>query len=142
MSRHSIHLVPSIVLLAFVGLACSASNSSETLSDSISSPFQWSSDSSGSIGGDSAYRQDVGDYTIAFTEQPGDWEAFRQGVGRLAEQRGITNWEGDVFTCASIGLGLQRADLDAGDAGRFGENLFGANSRSRSALLAGYASIP
>ncbi len=141
MTRHSFLLVLSIAFLSFVGLACSASNSSETLSDSVSSPFEWSSDSSGSIG-DSAYRRDVSDYTIAFAEQRGDWAAFRQAVGYLAEQRGITNWEEDVYTCASIGLGLQRAYLDVDAAGRFGEDLFGANPRSRSALLAGYASIP
>ncbi len=138
MQRHWLTLVPSIALL----FGCSFSDSSETLSNSISSPFDWSSSSSDSSGGDSAYRQDVSDYTIAFTRQAGDLDAFRQGLGRLAERRGITNWEEDSFTCASIGLGLQRAQLELAAAERFGVDLFGANLRSRRGLLAGYASIP
>ena len=138
MQRHWLVLVPSIALV----FGCSFSDSSETLSDSISSPFDWSSSSSDSSGGDSAYRQDVSDYTIAFTRQGGDLDAFRQGLGQLAERRGITNWEEDSFTCASIGLGLQGAQLELATAERFGADLFGANLRSRRDLLAGYASIP
>ena len=138
MQRHWLILVPSIALV----FGCSFSDSSETLSESISSPFDWSSSSSGSSGGDSAYRQDVSDYTIAFTRQGGDLDAFRQGLGQLAERRGITNWEEDSFTCASIGLGLQGAHLELATAERFGADLFGANLRSRRDLLAGYASIP
>lgn len=138
MLRHWLVLVTSIALC----WGCSFSDSSETLSDSISSPFDWSSSSSDSSGGDSAYRQDVSDYTLAFARRGGDVEAFRQGLGRLAERRGITNWEEDAFTCASIGLGLQRAQIDVASAERFGVDLFGANLRSQRHLLAGYASIP
>ncbi len=138
MQRHWLVLGPSIALL----FGCSFSDSSETLSDSISSPFNWSSSSSDSSKEDSAYRQDVSDYTIAFTRQRGDLDAFRHGLGQLAERRGITNWEEDSFTCASIGLGLQRAQLELAAAERFGVDLFGANLRSRRGLLAGYASIP
>lgn len=118
------------------------SNSSETLSDSISSPFDWSSGSSKSSGGDSAYRQDVSDYTVAFVRDGGDLDAFRTGLGRLAEQRGITNWEADSFTCASIGLGLQQARLDRAAALRFGQQLFADNPVSLEALDAGYTRIP
>ena len=138
MQRHWLVLV----LLIALAFGCSFSDSSETLSESISSPFDWSSSSSDSSGGDSAYRQDVSDYTIAFTRQGGDLDAFRQGLGQLAERRGITNWEEDSFTCASIGLGLQGAQLELAAADRFGADLFGANLRSRRDLLAGYASIP
>ncbi len=138
MQRHWLILVPSIALV----FGCSFSDSSETLSHSISSPFDWSSSSSDSSAGDSAYRQDVSDYTIAFTWQGGDLDALRQGLGQLAEHRGITNWEADPFTCASIGLGLQHAQLDLTAAERFGADLFGANLRSQRDLLAGYASIP
>jgi hypothetical protein len=141
MRRDPLLFVLAPFLLA-TGDGCSISNSSETISNSISSPFQWSSDSSGSLGDDSAYRQDVGDYTVAFAEAGGDLSGFREGLGRLALRHGITNWEEDAYTCASIGLGLQRVGLDEQAAARFGEDLFGANTRSRSALLAGHASIP
>ena len=139
MHRHRLVLVSSLAL----GLACTSSDSSNTLSDSISSPFHWSSGSStSSSGGGSAYRQDVSDYTVAFARQGGDLDALRQGVGRLAERRGITDWESDPFTCASIGLGLQRAHFDRAAAEHFAAELFGPNRESRYALLAGYASTP
>jgi hypothetical protein len=140
MRRHWLVLVSSLAL--GLGLACASSNSSQTLSDSVSSPFKWSSSSADSSTGQSAYRQDVSDYTIAFTRQRGDLEALRQGLGRLAERQGITNWEADPFTCASIGLGLQRAQLDPAAVESFGADLFGANLQSQQNLLAGYASIP
>jgi len=144
MTRSSVLVTLAIAWLSVaIGAGCSISNSSETLSDSISSPFDWSSGSSASSGGDdSAYRQDVSDYTLAFSEASGDWAAFRHGVGRLAAEHGIANWEEDAFTCASIGLGLQRGGLDLEAADRFGADLFGSNARGRQALLAGYASIP
>jgi hypothetical protein len=122
--------------------ACSISNSSETLSDSMSSPFDWSSSSSDSSVGDSAYRQDVSDYTVAFARDSRDYDAFRAGLRQLSETHGITNWEDDAFTCASIGLGLQHARLGSAQALRFGEDLLGRNASARQALEAGYASIP
>jgi len=134
--------VSATLLAGLAGLAgCSISNSSETLSDSISSPFKWSSGSSDSGGGDSAYRRDVSDYTVAFVRDGGDLDAFRTGVGRLAEQRGITDWEADVFTCASIGAGLQQAHLDRAEALRFGHQLFADGSESLAALDAGFSRI-
>lgn len=154
----------------FVGLlavaGCSASNSSETMSDSVSSPFKWSSGSSDSSSdGDSAYRQDVSDYTVAFARSgsandgtgslslardsddahlsdpsdPSDLDAFRSGLRRLAEQRGISNWEEDGLTCASIGLGLRHAELAPEAALAFGRQLLGGNARAIAALRAGYA---
>jgi hypothetical protein len=136
-------IVSAIVATVLLGSGCSISNSSETLSDSLSSPFDWSSDSSdSSSGGDSAYRQDVSDYTVAFARNGGNLDAFRMGVRQLAEHRGIANWEDDATTCASIGLGLRLAELDLAAAEHFGEDLLGANERGQGFLRAGYASIP
>jgi hypothetical protein len=144
-------LVP--VLLATGG--CSASNSSETLSDSISSPFDWSSGSSDSSSdAASAYRQDVSDYTVAFARSSaadagagvagvaGAMDAFRGGLRDLAEKRGVSNWEADDLTLASVGLGLQRAGMSDSEALAFGEQLLGRDATGLRALRAGYASIP
>jgi hypothetical protein len=141
MKRNLVGVAVAAILLAGT-TSCSISNSSETLSDSMSSPFDWSSSSSDSSMGDSAYRQDVSDYTVAFTRDARDYDAFRTGLRQLAETHGITNWEEDAFTCASVGLGLQRADLDRADALHFGEDLLGGNAAARRELEAGYASIP
>jgi hypothetical protein len=133
-----------LALVPFVALAsgCSISNSSETISDSLSSPFRWSSDSSTSGGEESAYRRDVSHYAASFAREGGDLDAFRTGVRQLAEAHGITNWEEDALTCASIGLGLQLAGLDASRAERFGDALLTAHPQSLAALRSGYASTP
>lgn len=142
MQREFLTFVCLAVLLGS-GVACSFSKSSETIGDSISSPFDWSSDSSNSSGGgDSAYRQDVSDYTVAFVRSGGDIDSFRSGLRRIAERRGITDWEGDELTCASIGLGLQRANFDEAAAFEFGRALFGADTPGLDDLGVGYASIP
>ena len=137
-----------LTLLATGG--CSASNSSETLSDSISSPFDWSSGSSDSSSDGLAYRQDVSDYTVAFARSSSvqaeagaaDFHAFRAGLRQISEKRGVSNWEEDPLTCASIGLGLQRAEMSDSEALGFGERLLGKDAAGLRALRAGYASIP
>ena len=128
--------------MAALGFGCSASNSSDTLSDSISSPFEWSSSSSDSSSdAATAYRQDVSDYTLAFTRTGDELDAFRDGLRRLAERRGITNWEADPLTCASIGQGLRDADLGHADAMSFARQLLGENPASLRALRVGYAQV-
>ena len=132
-----------VCLAALIGFGCSISNSSDTLSNSISSPFEWSSDSSDSSSdAASAYRQDVSDYTVAFARNGGDLDAFRSGVRSLAESRGVTNWEADVLTCASIGLGLRHAELGELEAMAFGRELLGEDAPGLVALRGGYESIP
>lgn len=142
------NLVAVVYLAAVLGFTlvlggCSMSNSSETLSDSISSPFEWSSGSSdSSSGGDSAYRRDVSDYTVAFAHSGAvDLDAFRSGLRQLAEERGVSNWEDDPLTCASVGRGLQRARLSNADALAFGQRLLGGDTPGFDALRAGYSSV-
>ncbi len=146
MKRHFVFVVVLIalvvVLTMLTGSGCSFSNSSETLSDSISSPFELSSDSSDSDAGASAYRQDVSDYTVAFALEGGNLDAFRSDVRLLAERNGISNWEEDAFTCASIGLGLRLAQLDSAAARSFGQELLGGNERGLRFLRSGYATTP
>lgn len=134
-------VVASLVLLGAV--SCSISTS---LSESSSSPFEWVSESSGSIsgssgGGDNAYRQDVSDVTLAFATTGGDVDAFRARIATLATQRGVTSWEEDAPTCASIGEGVRRAKLDQVAALDFGEHLFGENAASLAAYRGGYATV-
>ena len=140
-----------LVALAFLLFAlggCSISNSSETISDSVSSPFRWSSGSSGSSSGadeeseEAIYRRDVSRYAEGFARAGGDPDAFRTGVRGLAQARGITNWEEDPLTCSSIGLGLQLAQLEAGRASRFANAMVGGHPRCIEAMRGGYESSP
>jgi hypothetical protein len=102
------------VALAVAGaLACSFSYSSQSASDSSRS----SSESSSSISTSSsprsgtAYRNDVSDYTEAYVLSGGSEGGFLQGLGRIAEKRGITDWEADENTWTGIGRGLGRTRI-------------------------------
>ena len=131
----------SILLSAstLVATGCSISTSLETISDSISSPFE---SSSGSSGESTAYREDVSDYTVAYVRSGGDLDAYRLGLSALAMDRGISNWQEDAFTCASIGLGLQQADFDEVGLQAFASSLFGSDAVGLHWLRAGYDLTP
>lgn len=139
---------PRLAILAVLGLlvslsaGCSISKSSETISDSLMSPFRWSSDSSKSGDKHSAYRRDLSDYAASFARDGGDLDAFRTAVRQRAEAQGISNWQEDAFTCASIGYGLQLAQLDAAQVDHFAEALLAGHPKGIEALHAGYAAIP
>jgi hypothetical protein len=105
---------PAAVVLAVAGaVACSFSYSSKSASDSSRS----SSESSSSISTSSsprsgtAYRNDVADYTEAYVVSGGSESSFLNGIGGLAEKRGITDWEADENTWTGIGRGLGRTRI-------------------------------
>lgn len=125
----------SFSLLLVTTAGCSISTSFQTISDSISSPFE---SSSGSSGESTAYREDVSDFTVAYVGRGGDLDAYRLGLTELAKEHGISNWEEDAFTCGSIGLGLHRADFDEVELQRFASNLFGTDDEKLDRLRSGY----
>lgn len=128
----------SILLIASALISttgCSISNSLQGISNSISSPFE---SSSGSSGESTAYREDVSDLTVAYVQSGGDLDAYRLGVTALAKNRGISNWEEDSFTCASIGFGLKRAEFDEAGLQEFASNLFGSDADKLRQLQSGY----
>ena len=126
-----------LIALAVAPLACAASNSSDSLSTSVSSPFKSSSSSWDAV----AYREDVREVTHAYVRSGGELPAFQRSVGDLAEQRGITNWEEDELTCASIGEGLRQAELEAGEAREFAARLFGSGAEQIQYVQLGYATV-
>jgi hypothetical protein len=85
--------------------------------ESISGSIRSISQSSGSGGGDTAandpYRRDVRAFAAAFAEAPGSTADFLRGVGRIAEQHGVSDWEGEPLTLVAIGEGLRDAGYDA-----------------------------
>lgn len=103
---------------------CAASQSSGSVSDSVSSPFEWSSSSMG--GDDSAmYRQDVERTTVANVRAGGDANALRHSLAGLAHEHGITDWPDDATTLEGIVAGLHAAGLEADAQGDFADELFG-----------------
>ena len=86
--------------------ACSSFSAS---SDSISSPFVSSASSSKSSSPETAYRQDVSDYTAAHLQSGGKPDELRRQIGSLAAKHGITDWEHNESTFRAIGAGLAKA---------------------------------
>lgn len=149
-----------VLLFVFViGSACSISKSSQSISNSISSPFKWSSNSSTSsspsdddgeeseqpAAEEARYEDDVSEYSFAFARdhqdpQTDEIASFRAGLARLAEKHGLTDWENDPLTIASIGRGFARADIDETRLRSFSTLLFGADLDKLEQLEKGMAS--
>ena len=129
--------------LAFVWLAacvvgCSFSDSSESISKSVSSPFTSSSRSSG--GSDQSYRDDVRDYTAAYVKSGGDFDAFQKQIAKLAAKHGITDWELDTNTFVGIGEGLKKAGATPTELAAWKTNLAGSDLSRANAIQQGYDS--
>ena len=110
-----IALVACTVLLAGAMAGCSfsasskgSSKSSESSSDILSSPFTSSSASSSP---EDAYREEVKDFTASYLESGGNASKLEQEVGKIAEKRGISDWESNEATYVGIGKGLHKAGL-------------------------------
>jgi hypothetical protein len=135
------NLIAAGVVISLVCISgCSISASSNGISDSISSPFKWSSDSSKSSSDDKkeAYLGDVRDYTVAYLRSSNDIEAFRKGLASLAAKHGITNWEADLASYSGIGEGLGKAQVSVTQAEVFKNNLSGGDTVKAAAIQKGY----
>jgi hypothetical protein len=104
-------ILRALQLTGTTALALAMLAGCSSISDSVSSPFKWSSDSSKSSSGgkEQSYRNDIRDYTEAYLRSSGDLDAFRNGLASVAAKHGITNWEADQATFAGIGEGLGKA---------------------------------
>jgi len=120
-----------------------------SISKSISSPFEWSSDSiasssssSGSSSGDrsEAYRNDVRDYTAAYVQSGGQFDTFTRGLSNIASKHGVSNWEADNNTYVGIGQGLRKAGVTSSQLGVWKTNLAGSDSSKAGAIQKGYDS--
>ncbi len=121
------------LILALAVTGCSISKS---VSDSVSSPFKWSSSS---IGGEKeAYQGDVRDYTEAYVRSASDIEGFRKGLASLAEKHGISNWEADESTYIGIGAGLAKAGVKEMQLEVYKTNLSGKDPVKAAAIQKGY----
>ena len=126
----------SILLIAPIG--CSFSDSSESLSKSISSPFQSSSGSSGN--NQQAYQNDVADYTHAYVISGGQFDTFWKGLANVAERNGISNWEAEDVTYVGIGQGLAKAKFSQTQVDVFAKNVSGNDDHKAKLVQQGYES--
>jgi len=131
-------LALALAALAAAAMGCSISHSSESLSKSVSSPFKWSSSSSGEAD-DPAYQEEVGSFAAGFARSGGDANAFRRGVASIAERRGIQDWEDDDQTCRAIGAGLEQAELSESGAEALAGDLLSGRADRVKVVMKGYA---
>ncbi len=123
-------------LLALAVIGCSISKS---ISDSVSSPFKWSSESlSSSGGGKESYQADVRDYTDAYVRSSSDVEGFRKGLASIAEKHGISNWEADEATYTGVGAGLAKARVNETQLDVYKTNLSKGDATKARAIQNGY----
>ncbi len=131
-------LVAIAWLVSSVAIGCAwISDSSRSVSKSVSSPLRSSSNSSGG-GEDPTYMREIRDFSYGFAKSGGEAGAFARGVGSLAQRRGIQNWEDDEDTCRAIGEGFR----DAGIGKSASEELIGRSvppdSRAAAWMRGGY----
>ncbi len=109
-------LLSIVVMLATYTAGCSfsasskgSSKSSGSISDIVSSPF---TSSSGSSSPENQYREEVKDFTASYIKSGGSAANLEQEVGKIAEKRGISDWEDNEATYVGIGKGLHKAGLN------------------------------
>lgn len=133
------------VLLLGSSLALLAGCSiSESISKSVSSPFEWSSASSGSSSRSSSpnraedYRADVRDYTSAYVKSGGDFDSFSRGLSGVASKHGVSNWESDNDTYVGIGQGLKTGGVTPTQLEVWKSNLAKGDASKAAAIQQGY----
>ncbi|HVN36860.1 MAG TPA: hypothetical protein VMW19_01635 [Myxococcota bacterium] len=136
-------------LLAATALACSFSHSSESSSDSSNNSSESSSHSSSPGQNNNkdatktSFDRDVEQYTLAFLQAGGrDDEAFLAGIGDLARQYGVSDWESELSTWEAIGRGLARSHASAAQRSAYQLAWTGGDSARETAMAKGFSSIP
>jgi len=104
-----LHVLGAVTLI-FSLLGCTLSTS---ISDSVSSPFKWSSDSSSRSSDErkESYQHDIRTYTEVHARSNDDVAGLTRGLASISEKHGITNWEADTSTYIGIGEGLAKAKV-------------------------------
>jgi hypothetical protein len=129
----------SLLLFCLSGCSTFSDSLSDSLSKSVSSPFEWSSTSSESVGEMvKNYRDDVQKYAEVCSRSSCEAPAIRKGVTAIAEKYGITNWEADRGTFAAIGAGFARANMAQPQVDRYRIALAGNDAAGSRALQWGY----
>ncbi len=139
MTRRAQSVVFMMLLLA-TAAGCSFSDSSASISKSISSPFE--SSSASSPGGIEAYRNDVADYTYAHVISSNQFDTFWKGIANVAERHGVTNWEAEDATYVGIGQGIRRAKLSETQLDVIAKNLSGGDTKKIKLIEQGYEIEP
>ena len=140
--------LPLVALALVLGAGCSFSYSSKSISDSIAGSSESISDSSTSSSPaeekkkdpepEALYREDVGNLTAAYVRQGGDVASFQRGLGAIARQHGISDWEASPATWAAVGEGLRGANASAQQRDTLARDLAGDDPVKQRAIARAY----
>ena len=126
-----------LAALLITGCALSESvGSISSISDSASSPFEWSSSISG--GASTAYQQEIREQVLAFAESGGNVEGFQRELGDVAKRHGVLNWEVDPVSFQALGQGLREAGFSGTSLELMAEQLTGGDDKRKQVLLSSY----
>ncbi len=128
-----------VSLMMIAPLACSFSTSSDSISASVSSPFESSSSSSPGAS-ERAFQADVRDFTEAFATSGNDFRAFQADLGKLAQKHGIIDWETNMATYTAIGEGLAKAKVNEAKLLAYKTNIGGSDQSKMEAIQRGFDS--
>jgi hypothetical protein len=140
----------ALALCACGALACSFSYSSESSSDSSKHSSDSSVTSSDSSSPDrkdddkqsSSFDQDVEQYTLAFVQAGGSQgESFFSGLGDLARQHGVSDWESDPAAWEAIGRGLARSPASTAQRTAYQTAWTGGDAARQGAVAKGISSV-
>ena len=145
----------ALALACASALACGFfSQSSESSSDSSNNSSKSSSDSSTSSSPkhdhdddqkekkSSSFDQDVEQYTVAFLEAGGSEHAsFFAGLGDLARQHSVSDWEADPATWEAIGRGLARSDASSAERTAYQAAWTDGDAAKQSAVAKGISTV-
>lgn len=119
-----------------LALVLSLSTGCQVIWASITSPSDWVSGSSRSLGGsseglsvssgsdagggggshDQAFRDDVRVLTVSAAQDGTLDDAYLRALGDLAREHGVNDWQTHAGACDAIGAGLRQAGFDAARA--------------------------
>jgi hypothetical protein len=131
-------LLLSILIVSLAAIGCSKSSTSEASSESSSNSSSSSSGSSSASSGNTAYINDVRDYTAEWVLSGGDPAAFKRRVSEIATKGGITDWEQDEATYTGIGRGLKKAGLSGDRLTQVSTELSGSDPQRAEWVKKGY----
>ena len=144
----------ALALICAAALACSFSHSLDSSSDSSNNSSKSSSDSSTSSSPNdnhhddqnekksSSFNQDVEQYTVAFLEAGGSEHAsFFAGLGDLARQHSVSDWEADPATWEAIGRGLARSHASTAQRTAYQAAWTGGDAAKQSAVAKGISAV-
>lgn len=142
----------ALALAGAAALACSFSHSSESSSDSSTNSSDSSVHSSDSSSPGHEHRhdeqqqksfvEDVAQYTAAFVEAGGSHgDSFFSGVGDLAREHGVSDWESDPAVWEAIGRGLARSPASSAERVAYQSAWTGGDPAKQGAVAKGISTV-